>query len=122
MADLSSTVNHCKPLPYPVVQYIERYGDCLHFLWLAPMRLWVNAKEIHDVRNRCMHDADVGTWIKGGGIGVEAVQRIHCVMNGTPTVSSLGIRRSLGTTDALATYWVIYRRPPFRSGLLIWLI
>lgn len=85
------------------------------------MRLADDAKEIGDERTGRMHVNAVGTWIKqwwhrGGGT---AVRQIFFVITRTTTVNSLGVPRTLGMRDALATYWVIHGRSPSLSDFVI---
>lgn len=50
------------------------------------------------------------------------MRQIHLVINVTLGVRLLGTERMVGISDALATVWVIYKRPLFSSFLVICLI
>lgn len=119
MSDSCSTSDRCDPLPYSMVEHVERYSVRLDGCRFASMRLAGDAKEtLTFVPDACA----TLPWVHGsnsGGIGVDAVRRIHSVTTGTLTVPSLDVSRRLGTMDALATSWGSWGRPASQRGLVI---
>lgn len=63
-------------------------------------------------------------WVRGESgsvIEVDKVRQIPPVITRTLTVHSFDVLRKLGMREALATHWVICRKPSFPSTLVIWL-
>lgn len=85
--------------------YIERYGAHLDGGRFAAMYFTADVKEIHDVRNGCWVMLQ---WVCGSnsdGIWAHAVQQIHLVLTGTPTIPLFGVSRNLGISNVLMTSW-----------------
>lgn len=101
MALWSTTVDRRDPPSFRIVQYNEPYGACLHGIPFAAMRLATDAKEICNVRTGRIRNTAVGAWIKRWWHLVLTPRTIPFVTTRTPTVSSLGVSRKLGMSDAL---------------------
>lgn len=50
--------------PFPVVQYIEQYGDRLHSMRFSAIHLAGDVQKIPDVPTASPVDTAVGAWIK----------------------------------------------------------
>lgn len=110
------------PPPYPEMQYTEGYSARLDGLQFASMPLGNDSKETHDMRTGSLHDIALVVWSKRWWhccVHNETDSLCHDRNSECPITSCFEMAvYEQGTREILGDAW----RPPFWSGLVIWMI